>query len=136
MYNFLVNMYKQLIHRLHMAGVCHQYSDYCCPNLNPVAMWVVMVQFCLIQPPGKLQSTLHGLIMHYIHHLNNMDITHQVWLGGAFSTTLTGPTPYGLVAQVPPGMLNPPPVVPHAGFIRPLHTRPSAMADDPNNYRA
>ncbi|KIL60307.1 hypothetical protein M378DRAFT_180510 [Amanita muscaria Koide BX008] len=113
-----------------------EYSDYRRPNSNPVAVWMVMVQLCRIQPPGKLQSTLLSLKMHYIHHLNDMDVTNQLQLGRAFSTTLAGPTPQALVAQVPPGVLNPPPVIPGAGFVRPVHTRPSAMADDPNNYRS
>ena len=136
---FLVNTYRKLIRRLHLAGYGrHQYSDYLRlrPNSNPVAVWTVMVQLCQIQPPGKLQSTLLGLKMHYIHHLNDMDVTNQLQLGGAFSTTLAGPTPQALVAQVPPGLLNPPPVIPGAGFVRPVHTRPSAMADNPNNYRS
>ncbi|KAF8972292.1 hypothetical protein BDZ97DRAFT_1784071 [Flammula alnicola] len=132
-----VNTYRKLIRRLHLAGYGrHQYSDYRRPNSNPVAVWMVMVQLCQIQPPGKLQSTLLSLKMHYIHHLNDMDVTNQLQLGGAFSTTLAGPTPQALVSQVPPGVLNPPPVIPGAGFVRPVHTRPSAMADDPNNYRS
>jgi len=94
-----------------------------------------MVQLSLIQPPGKLESTLINIKMHYIHHQNDMDVTDQLQLGGAFSTTLRGPTPAALVAQVPAGILNPVPVIPGPGFVRPAHTRPSAAADDPNNYR-
>lgn len=132
-----MNTYRQLIRRLNLAGYGrHQYSDYRRPNSDPVAVWMVMVQLCQIQPPGKLQSTLLSLKMHYIHHLNDMDVTNQLQLGGAFSTTLAGPTPQALVAQVPPGVLDPPPVIPGAGFVRPVHTRLSAMADDPNNYRS
>ena len=94
-----------------------------------------MIQLSEIQPPGKLQPTLISLKMHYIQHQNDMDVLNQLQLGGVFSTTLWGPTPATLVAQVPAGILNPVPVIPGPGFIRPHHTRPSAVADDPNNYR-
>lgn len=93
------------------------------------------MQLSVIQPPGKLESTLINLKMHYIHHQSDMDVTNQLWLGGAFSTTLQGPTPAALIAQVPAGILNPVPVIPSPGFVRPAHTRPSTAADDPNNYR-
>jgi len=63
-----------------------------------------------------------------------MDLTEQLQLGGAFSHTLQGPTPATLVARVPAGALIPGPVIPGAGFVRPVYTRPSAMADDPDNY--
>ena len=94
-----------------------------------------MVYLASILPPGKLQSTLKSLKMHYIHHLNEMDVTNQLQLGGEFSHTLRGPTPAGLVAQVPEGLLHPAPVVPGPNFIRPVYTRQSAMADDRFNYR-
>jgi hypothetical protein len=94
-----------------------------------------MVQLCQIQPPGKLQSTLLGLKMHFIHHLQDMDVTDQLQLGGVYSTTLAGPTPAALVAQVQVGILVPAPAIPGPGFVRPIHTRESDMANDPNNYR-
>ncbi|KAH9039293.1 hypothetical protein EDB85DRAFT_1859853 [Lactarius pseudohatsudake] len=128
--------YRRLIKRLRDAGyVRHQYSDYRRPNSDPVAVWMDMVGLCQIPPPGKLESTLSGLKMHYVHHLHDMDVTQQLQLGGAFSETLRGPTPVALVDQVPAGLLNPAPAIPGAGFVRPVHTRPSAMADDLNNYR-
>ncbi|KAH8991654.1 hypothetical protein EDB92DRAFT_1797962 [Lactarius akahatsu] len=122
--------------RLRDAGyVRHQYSDYRRPNSNPVAVWTDMVGLYQIQPPGELESTLSGLKMHYIHYLHDMDVTDQLRLGGAFSKTLRGPTSVALVDQVPAGLLNPAPAIPSPGFARPVHTMPSAMADDPNNYR-
>ena len=38
---FLVNTYRKLICHLHLSGYSHyQYSDYCHPNLSPVAVWM------------------------------------------------------------------------------------------------
>ena len=91
-----------------------------------------------IPPPGKLQSTLIGLKMHYIPHFEDMDVTNQLRLGrlgGEFSTTLRGPTPAALVFDLPAGALIPVPLIPGPGFVRPVYTRPSDMADDPGNYR-
>jgi hypothetical protein len=88
-----------------------------------------------INPPGKLESTVIGLKMHFIQHLPEMDATDDLQLGGAFSTMLRGPTPAALVAQVPPGALIPAPVIPGVGFVRPLGTRPSPLANNRNNRR-
>ena len=42
------------VHHLHLAGYGrHQYSDYRHPNSNPVAVWIVMVQLCQIQPSSQ-----------------------------------------------------------------------------------
>jgi hypothetical protein len=69
--------------------------------------------------------------MHFIPH-QDMDVTDHVRLGGAFSLAIRGPTPVGLV---PAGMV-PAPVAPGPDFfVRPVHTRPSEMADDPDSYR-
>jgi hypothetical protein len=104
-----VQTYRNLIRRLRRAGyVRHQYSDYRRPGSNPIAVWTTMMQLSVIQPPGKLESTLINLKMHYILHQNDMDVTNQIRLGGAFSTTLQGPTPAALVSQVPAGILNHP----------------------------
>ena len=60
--HWLVNIYRRLIHCLHLAGYgCHQYSNYQHPNSNPVVVWTDMVQLSQIEPPGKFQSTLLGL---------------------------------------------------------------------------
>jgi hypothetical protein len=107
-------------------------TTYCLGNSNPVAVWITMIQLCQIKPPGKLESTLLGLKMHYIYHLQDMDVTNQLQLGGAFSPALRGLTP---TALVPARILVPGPVIPGPSFVRPVHTRPSAMANDPNNYR-
>jgi hypothetical protein len=55
-----------------------------------------MVQLHQIQPPGKLQSTLLSLKMHFIHHVQDMDIMNQLQLGGVYSTMLAGLTPAAL----------------------------------------
>lgn len=128
--------YSQIIARLTEEGFeQHQYSDYRCEDTTGVATWTQMVSLALIRPPGKLQTTLRSLKMHYIQHLNEMDVTNQLQLGGELSPQLLGPTPVGLVAQVPDGLLDPVPVVPGPDFVRPAHTRPSAMADNRFNYR-
>ncbi|KAH9045982.1 hypothetical protein EDB84DRAFT_1241695, partial [Lactarius hengduanensis] len=91
---FQVSTYRRPTKHLHDPGyVHHQYSDYRHPNSDPVIVWMDMVGLCRIWPPGKLESTLSGLKMHYIHHLHNMDVTEQVQLGGVCSTMLRGPTP-------------------------------------------
>jgi hypothetical protein len=98
----LVNTYRHLIRRLRHAGyMFHQYSDYSRQNSSAVAAWTTMAQLCQIPPPGKLQSTLLGLKMHYIP-VGDMDVTNNLRLGGAFSTALVGPTPAGRVARVHP----------------------------------
>ncbi|KAF8273182.1 hypothetical protein EI94DRAFT_1696985 [Lactarius quietus] len=129
--------YRALLRSLRQAGfVRHQYSDYRRHNSNPVAVWTTMIFLAAqVQPPGKLQSTLLGLKMHHIEHLHDMDVTDQLRLGGAFTPWLMGPTPAGLVAEVPDGLLNPVPVVPGPDFIRPVFTRPSAAANSRFNYR-
>lgn len=91
-YWFLAQTYRYLTRRLRNAGyVRHQYSDYRRPGSNPVVVWTTMVQLATIQPSGKLESTMISLKMHYFHHLNDMDVTNQLRLGGAFSTTLRVP---------------------------------------------
>jgi hypothetical protein len=90
-----------------------------------------MLALTMIDPPGKLQSTVIGLKMFYIHHPHQMDITDNVRLGGAFSTFLLGPTPAELV---PPGM-NPQPQRPDPNtFVRPANTRASAASDNHRNW--
>jgi len=88
-----------------------------------------MALICLIPPPGELESTLRGLRMHILPE--HFDVTDQLRLGGEFSQALRGPTPAALV----PDGLVPASVIPDPGVVRPVHTKPSAMADDPNNYR-
>jgi hypothetical protein len=85
-----------------------------------------MLQLRLIPPPGKLESTVLGLKMHCLE--DESDVTARVRLGGAFPPALRGPTPAALVPAAAP-------VIPGPDFVRPVYTRPSAMADDPNNYR-
>jgi hypothetical protein len=86
-----------------------------------------------IQPPGKLESTVRGLMMHFIQ-FPVQDVTASIQLGGAFSTVLRGPTPLGLVNPVA-AALAVPPVIPPLPFFVPLHTRPSAAAMNPANWR-
>lgn len=93
-------------------------------------MWFLTLQIGQIQLPGLLR-----LEMRFIKDFDDMDVTGQLQLEGTFSQTLVGPTPGALVAQVPAGLLDHVLAVPGAGFVQPAHTQPSAMADDPNNWR-
>lgn len=113
--------------------VRHQYSDYRRPNSQSALVWILMVQLpLLVQPPGKLESTVLGLKMHHIISLDEMDVGDKVRLGGQYSPSLRGPTPAGLV---PAGGLATAPVIPGPHFVRPAGTRSSAAANNPINYR-
>ena len=94
-----------------------------------------MVQLCQIPPPGKLQSTLRSLKMHFIPHLPDMDVTNYLRLGGAFSTALAGPTPVALVDRVPPRVLDPAPIILGPDFVGPRYTRRSPRANNRINDR-
>ncbi|KAF8329822.1 uncharacterized protein EI90DRAFT_3017118 [Cantharellus anzutake] len=127
--------YRRIIRRLREAGFTrHQSGDYSRINSHPIRVWMDMQTLFCISPPSKFQSMLLNLKAYRIQTLE-VDVTDYLRLGGTFSTTVTGPIPAGLVARVPPGVLHPPPVVPGPDFVRPVDTRPSAMADDRNNYR-
>lgn len=133
---FIGNTYRQLIRTLNLSGFHrHQYSDYRRDNFGPIRTWLLMYILSQIRPPGKLQSTVLSLKMHHIPYLDDMDITNRLQFGGAHSTRLLGPTPAGLIAQIPDGLLNPAPLVPGPGYIRPVHTRSSPNANNPMNYR-
>ena len=125
---FTENTYRQLIRRLNTAGFFQiQYSDYCHPFIAPPAAWVVMLLLCLINPPGKLKSTVHGLKMHHIANpvcIVTTDIQH----GGPYSLALRGPTPRDLVSPAAAAVLFPVPVIPAIAPPIPRYTRPSAAA--------
>jgi hypothetical protein len=133
---FIANTYNQLKSRLRALGfVRHQYSDYrCVAPRHPIFVWTSMIHLVHIAPPGRLQTNLLSLKMHYLPFMNEMDVTVRVRLGGDISDTLLGATPVGLI---PDDVLEqePAPVIPGPDFIRPRYTRASAQADDPMNYR-
>jgi hypothetical protein len=85
-------------------------------------------------PPGKLQSTIDGLKMHWISNLALFDVTADLRLGGVWSRALMGITPRNLVTPVI-GLMLPPPVAPAAGFPLPQSTRPSPAAGKTANWR-
>ena len=52
-----------------------------------------------INPPGKLQSTLKGIKVHYLAHPRGLDGSDAMRLGGAYSLHLRGPTPVSEVSN-------------------------------------
>ena len=114
---FIGNTHRQLIRTLNLSGFHrHQYSDYCRDNFGPIRAWLSMYILSQIRPPGKLQSTVLSLEMHHIPHLDDMDITNRLQFGGALSTRLLGPTPAGLIAQIPDGLFESCPACPRTWF--------------------
>lgn len=88
--------YKRIIQYLnHHDFERYQYSGYRRPDSDPIEVWEIMLQLMTIEPPGKLQSTVLGLKMHYVLH--EMDVTEALQFGGVFSPFLLGPTPAGLI---------------------------------------
>ena len=87
-----------------------------------------MLSLIMIEPPGKLESTVKGLKAHHIPDWA-FDVTRLIRLGGQYSPSLQGPTPVGLV---PP---NVPAFVPEAMDILPRFTRVSLQAENPHNWR-
>ncbi|KAI6146031.1 hypothetical protein BKA82DRAFT_3965289 [Pisolithus tinctorius] len=121
--------YSELANQL-QAGDFHrsQYSDWICDGADAIDAYWTMLSLMRIHPPGKLQSTVKGLKLHYIAN-DAFDVTQQVQLGGIYSSRLQGPTPAGLV---PPNL---PAVIPPGPQPLPHHTLQSAEAMDVNNWR-
>lgn len=57
-----------------------QYSDYSNPHTLPAVAWSTMVALCTINPPGKFESTVRSLKMHYIDNPHCI-VTEDVQLG-------------------------------------------------------
>ena len=53
----------------------------CPPQHPPALVWTTMVSLCHIDPPGKFESTIRGLKMHFIHNWLACIITQDVQLG-------------------------------------------------------
>ncbi|KIK80826.1 hypothetical protein PAXRUDRAFT_157605, partial [Paxillus rubicundulus Ve08.2h10] len=97
--------YKELANAFHAGGFQWlKYSDWICDPTNSADSYWTMLSLMQICPPGKLQSTVKGLKVHYISYWV-LDVTHQVQLGGAFSPGLHGLTPAGLVPPNVPAAL-------------------------------
>ena len=130
----LAATYPELIQELAGNGfVRHQYSDYRAEGVDGHHVWSVMWSLRNIRPPMKLESTVLGLKMQFYHHLNILDISNDVCIGGVGAPILRAPTPAGLVPAGVPGRFGPP--VPPANIHRPTFTRQSHNANDPQNWR-
>lgn len=100
-------------------------------NTTALWTWFVMVLLPHINPPGKFESTIGALKMHFVHNANVLIVTPDIQLGGAFAAVVRGPTPANLV---PPGMV-PAPAIPAIVPVRPRHTHPSVAAGIAGNWR-
>ena len=107
-----------------------QYSDWINENTTAISAYLSMLSLTRMEPPGKFQSTVKNVKVHYIAHrgLNGSD---AIRLGGVHSLHLRGPTPARLV----PG--NVVAAVPHWAQMQqlPRFTRESQPALDRNNWR-
>ena len=92
-----------------------------------------MLALMAIEPPGKFETTVQGLMMQYVHQPHGCIITPDVQLGGIYAPGLRGLTPRDLVTPVV-FLLNPPPVIPAPPIVLPRHTQPSAAAFNPAHW--
>jgi hypothetical protein len=88
-----------------------------------------------ITPPGKFESTLRRLKVHYTPDILLSDLTIPCQLGGAFAPILRGPTPSGLVTQLAPALLPASAIPDVATFHLPVNTMPSAAAQQVISWR-
>jgi hypothetical protein len=113
-----------------------QYSDWI--SLHPVTIgytWHTATSLITISPPGKFESTLRRLKIHYTPDILLSDLTILYQLGGAFAPILRGPTPVDLVTQLAPALL-PMSAVPNAAtFHLPVDTLPSVAAQQVVSWR-
>jgi len=107
-----------------------QYSDWINEDTTAADAYITMVSLMSINPPGKLQSTLKGIKVHYLAHPRGLDGSDAMLLSGAYSPHLRGPTPAHLV---PGNIIAVAPQVP----LQPLprFTRASVWALNMNNWR-
>jgi len=121
--------YAELVRILTASGFRRlQGSDWVSDDSDAVHAYWTMLSLTMVEPPGKLESTVKGLKAHHIPDWV-FDITEEIQLGGLYSPFLPGPTPARLVPQNVPCF---PPVDP---ILLPQHTQPSPQAQDTNNWR-
>ena len=106
-----------------------QYSDWINEDTNAPDAYMSMMSLMRINPPGKLQSTLKSVKIHYLADPRGHNGTDAMRLGGIYSPYLRGPTPANLV----PG--NVPAVAPLELEQLPRYTRPSVQAFNADNWR-
>ena len=123
--------YRQLAKELRSRDYDQlQYSDWINEETTAGEAYMTMVSLMSINPPGKLQSMLKGVKIHYLAHPRGLDGTDAIRLGGAYSLNLVGPTPARLV---PENVVAVAPQVPLQQL--PRFTKPSQGALNPNNWR-
>ncbi|KIM56229.1 hypothetical protein SCLCIDRAFT_29768 [Scleroderma citrinum Foug A] len=85
--------YRGLAKQLQRRGYeqC-QYSDWLNADTTAADTYMTMLSLMRIEPPGKLQSTLKGVKIHYLADPGGLDGTNTIELGGAYSMHLRGPT--------------------------------------------
>jgi len=131
----LESTYRQLIQTLQTNGFFRcQYSDYDNPFVPAWFAWATMFALVNIQPPGKMESTVGGLKLHFFHLPAIQDVTADVQLGGVHATILRGPTPRNLVTPVA-AALAVPPAIPALPPALPRYSHPSIGAGIPANWR-
>jgi hypothetical protein len=135
--NSLARTYEGLARILQTAGFTRsQYSDWI--SIQPVTIgytWLTVISLMTLSPPGKFESTLRRLKIHYTPNILLSDLTIPCQLGGAFAPILRGPTPLGLVTQLAPALLPTSAIPIAATFQLPVHTRPSATAQQVVSWR-
>ena len=123
-----------------MGFVRHQYSDYTRDSMTAAGTWLVMVNLRMIEPPGKLQSTMKSLKMHFITDIASYDVTNRLRLGGLYSLGLPGPVPLNIVNgalyRINQGVGLHLAVIGHppAAVLPPRHTRRNAASLNPANW--
>ncbi|KIM54425.1 hypothetical protein SCLCIDRAFT_136861 [Scleroderma citrinum Foug A] len=130
-HSYRAAMYRELVKELGSRDYDQlQYSDWINEDTTAADAYITMVSLMSINPPGKLQSTLKGIKVHYLAHPRGLDGSDAMRLGGAYSPHLRGPTPAGLV---PGNVAAVAPQVP----LQPLprFTKASERALNMNNWR-
>ncbi|KAI6035321.1 hypothetical protein F5J12DRAFT_778789 [Pisolithus orientalis] len=129
-YEVIAATYCELAVQLEDAGFERlQYSDWVCDNIDTVGAYWTMLSLMGICPPGKFQSMVKSVKIHYISNWE-FNATQGIQLGGGYSHMLQGMTPVGLV---PPEV---PAAVPlHMPQRLPQFTKQSEEAMNMNNWR-
>jgi hypothetical protein len=85
--------------------------------VTPNFAWNTALSLLTIDPPGKFESTVRRLKIHYTPNIALSDVTIDCQLGGVFAPALRGPTPLGLVTQLAPALL-PASAIPNAAIFQ------------------
>ena len=98
--------------------------------------WFTIYEMMNIQPLGRMETTVTGLNLYYIHDPLLQNLTASVQLGGVYSQVLRGPTPRNLVLHVAAALTRTvPPVIPALPPALPAYTLPSIGGGIAANWR-